>query len=76
MKVLGIAIAALSVVALAGAATAHPVKLSKDQMAKVTAGGTWTTSQVNGGGNTPNGNANGVPTTTYNPGGNAPPAKQ
>jgi hypothetical protein len=29
--------------------------------------------QTNGGGNTPNGNANGVPTVTTNNGGNAPP---
>jgi hypothetical protein len=33
------------------------------------------TSQTNGGGNTPNGNANGVPTTTTNNGGNAPPGQ-
>jgi hypothetical protein len=30
--------------------------------------------RINGGGNTPGGNANGVP--NVNPGGNAPPAKQ
>jgi hypothetical protein len=29
--------------------------------------------QVNGGGNTPNGNANGVPTVNLNPAGQAPP---
>ena len=29
--------------------------------------------QVNGGGNTPNGNANGVPTVNQNPAGHAPP---
>jgi len=31
--------------------------------------------QVNGGGNTPNGNANGVPTTYENPTGFAPPGQ-
>jgi len=31
--------------------------------------------QVNGGGNTPNGNANGVPTTAVNPSGFAPPGQ-
>ena len=31
--------------------------------------------QVNGGGNTPNGNANGVPTTNVNPSGQAPPGQ-
>jgi hypothetical protein len=42
-------------------------------------GGTITpvSSQVNGGGNTPNGNANGVPVTTenQNPSGFAPPGQ-
>jgi hypothetical protein len=31
--------------------------------------------QINGGGNTPNGNANGVPTTNLNPSGHAPPGQ-
>ena len=31
--------------------------------------------QVNGGGNTPNGNANGVPSTNVNPAGSAPPGQ-
>ena len=31
--------------------------------------------QINGGGNTPNGNANGVPTTNLNPSGFAPPGQ-
>jgi len=34
-----------------------------------------TTIQVNGGGNTPNGNANGVPTVAVNPAGHAPPGQ-
>lgn len=34
-----------------------------------------TTSQVNGGGNTPNGNANGVPTVSSNPAGHQPPGQ-
>ena len=31
--------------------------------------------QINGGGNTPNGNANGVPETNLNPAGQAPPGQ-
>jgi hypothetical protein len=31
--------------------------------------------QVNGGGNTPNGQANGVPTVNLNPSGHAPPGQ-
>ena len=31
--------------------------------------------QINGGGNTPNGNANGVPVTNLNPAGAAPPGQ-
>ena len=34
-----------------------------------------TTTQTNGGGNTPNGNANGVPTVSTNPTGKAPPGQ-
>jgi len=34
-----------------------------------------TTIHVNGGGNTPNGNANGVPTVAVNPAGHAPPGQ-
>ena len=34
-----------------------------------------TTIHVNGGGNTPNGNANGVPTENVNPAGHAPPGQ-
>ena len=34
-----------------------------------------TTTHVNGGGNTPNGNANGVPTVSTNPAGHAPPGQ-
>jgi len=34
-----------------------------------------TTIQVNGGGNTPNGNANGVPVTAVNPAGHPPPGQ-
>ena len=33
------------------------------------------TIHVNGGGNTPGGNANGVPTTNVNPSGHAPPGQ-
>jgi hypothetical protein len=59
---------------VAGAAMAEPVKLSKAQMDKVVAGAI-TPVQINGGGNTPNGNANGVPTTNVNPAGSAPPGQ-
>lgn len=78
MKLLGAAIAAVSALAFVGAANAEPVKLSNDQMAKITAGAiTTTSSQLNGGGNTPNGTANGVPTVTVstNPAGSAPPGQ-
>ena len=34
-----------------------------------------TVSHVNGGGNTPNGQANGVPTVATNPAGHAPPGQ-
>jgi hypothetical protein len=34
-----------------------------------------TTTHVNGGGNTPNGNANGVPTVSENPAGQQPPGQ-
>jgi hypothetical protein len=63
-----IAVIALALGSLSVAAQAEPVKLSKDKMATVVAGAI---TQVNGGGNTPNGNANGVPST--NPTGKAPP---
>jgi hypothetical protein len=53
-------------------AYAAPVKLSKDQMDKITAGDCC--QRTNGGGNVPGGNANGVP--NVNNGGNAPPGKQ
>lgn len=54
----------------AGAAMAEPIKLSKAQLDKVVAG---KITQVNGGGQTPSGNANGVP--SVNPAGNAPPGQ-
>jgi len=63
---------------LAITANAEPVKLTQDQMDNVVAGKiTTTTTQVNGGGNTPQGQANGVPTTTVstNPAGSAPPGQ-
>jgi hypothetical protein len=58
----------------ASSAMAEPVKLSQAQMEKVVAGAI-TGVQINGGGNTPNGNANGVPTTYVNPTGFAPPGQ-
>lgn len=60
---------------LASASTfAAPVKLSKAQMDQVVAGAI-TTTHVNGGGNTPKGKANGVPTVSTNPTGFTPPGQ-
>jgi len=64
--------------AFAITASAEPVKLTAGQMDNIVAGAiTTTTTQVNGGGNTPKGQANGVPTTTVstNPAGSAPPGQ-
>jgi hypothetical protein len=63
-----IALALIAGFGLAGAAFAAPQKLNKDQMDKITAGAI-TPTKVNGGGNTPGGNANGVPTVNLNPAG-------
>ena len=52
------------------AASAAPVQLNKAQLDQVVAGAI---AQTNGGGNVPNGNANGVPAT--NPAGHAPPGQ-
>lgn len=52
------------------AALAEPVKLSKAQLDQVVAGAI---EQTNGGGNVPNGNANGIPAS--NPAGNEPPGQ-
>ena len=52
------------------AANAEPVKLSKVQLDQVVAGAI---TKTNGGGNTPNGNANGIP--AKNPAGFAPPGQ-
>lgn len=60
--------------ALATGANAAPVKMSKAQLDTVVAGAI-TGVQINGGGNTPNGNANGVPTTYVNPNNFAPPGQ-
>jgi hypothetical protein len=38
-------------------------------------GDNWTSQKQNGGGNTPKGEANGVPTVNTNPGGNQPPGQ-
>jgi hypothetical protein len=51
-------------------ARSEPIKLTSAQMDNVTAGAIV---QVNGGGNTPQGNANGIPST--NPAGQAPPGQ-
>lgn len=48
--------------------------LDKKELTQV-AGGKITSVQINGGGNEPQGNANGVPTTNVNPTGKAPPGQ-
>ncbi len=48
--------------------------LTEMEVTKV-AGGKITAVKVNGGGNTPSGNANGVPTVNQNPTGKAPPGQ-
>jgi hypothetical protein len=68
MKAIILSIMACSAFGLISVASAEPVKLSKEQMAAITAGAI---TQTNGGGNIPGGNANGVPAT--NPAGSAPP---
>jgi len=56
---------------LAGVAFLMPSVVPSQADAKITQGG-----QVNGGGNTPNGEANGVPTSpNTNPQGKAPPGQ-
>lgn len=68
-----VSLAALAAFAVtAGTAMAQPVKLDKAQMDQVVAG-KITPVQINGGGNTPQGNANGVPTTNVNPNDKPPP---
>ena len=49
-----------------------PAELSDADLDQVT-GGKITPVRVNGGGNTPNSNANGVPTLNLNPNEHAPP---
>lgn len=66
--------AATALTFTAGIASAEPVKLSQKQLDQVVAG-TITATQVNGGGNTPNGQANGVPTVYTNPTGYQPPGQ-
>ena len=66
-----ILLSTLAVTCVAFAANAEPVKLTKDQMATVTAG-KITATKVNKGGNTPSGQAHGVPTVNLNPQGKAP----
>jgi hypothetical protein len=72
MKTVVLAIIAAS--SFAVAAQAAPVKLTPAQLDHVVAG-KLTTTQVNGGGQEPQGAANGVPTTTTNSGGHAPPGQ-
>jgi hypothetical protein len=49
-------------------------ELTDEQLDRVT-GGKITPVKVNGGGNTPNGQANGVPSENQNPSGHAPPGQ-
>ena len=59
---------------VASTAVAAPVELNNAQLDNVVAGAI-TTTQTNGGGNTPMGTANGVPTVSTNPAGSAPPGR-
>ena len=74
MKTLVLSILALAALGLVGTVTAEPVKLSKEQMASIVAGNGAAITTTNGGGHTPQGSANGVPTTTVssNPAGHQP----
>jgi hypothetical protein len=54
--------------------TATLAELTNEQLDQVV-GGTITAVKENGGGNTPNGKANGVPTVNENPAGFAPPGQ-
>lgn len=75
MKARLIPMALLSIVAASASNTmAAPVELTKAQMDQVVAGAI-TPVKENRGGNTPNGNANGVPTVNKNPAGKAPPGR-
>jgi len=76
MKSLVLSAALLGAVSFSAAAA--PTQLNKAQLDQVVAGAiTTTTTQTNGGGNTPQGAANGVPTvtTSTNPAGSAPPGQ-
>ena len=55
-------------------AVAAPTPLNKVQLDQVVAGAI-TATQVNGGGQTPQGVANGVPTVNLNPAGHPPPGQ-
>jgi hypothetical protein len=68
------ALVAALVTSVVSSAMAEPVKLTDKQLDSVAAGAI-STIQVNGGGNTPNGNANGVPSVSVNPVGKAPPGQ-
>ena len=78
MKKCLIALATIGAFGLASSvATAEPTKLTKAELDKVVAGAITpgSTTQLNGGGNTPSGTANGVPiitTPATNPAGKAP----
>lgn len=71
MKTFVLSALVLAVFGFVVTVSAEPVKLSKEQMASIVAG-KITETQVNGGGQTPKGEANGVPSTNTNPTGKAP----
>jgi hypothetical protein len=73
MKHLSVLVAAL-VTSVISSAMAEPMTLTDKQLDSVAAGAISTV-QVNGGGNTPNGNANGVPSVNVNPAGKLPPGQ-
>jgi len=51
------------------------VEITNEAELEAVYGGAITAVQVNGGGNTPNGQANGVPVVNLNPAGSAPPGQ-
>ena len=72
MKAIALSVLALGVMMVA--VSAEPAKLGKDQLATITAG-KISDIKVTQGGNTPSGQAKGVPTVSVNPTGKAPPGQ-
>ena len=73
-RIASVICAGVAALLLSGTAMSEPTKLTKEQLDAVVAGAI-TATQVNNGGNIPNGVANGVPTVNLNPAGSAPPGQ-